>query len=379
MTTTARLTNAELQLLQITPKTVWAFLRLEADDGRVGWGEATIPNDVSGLRQAAAAWVPALHGEPATPALADRFRRTGAPLTEAALVSSLDMALLDLEGQAQGQPIHALLGGAVRQHVPLYANINRRTVERTPASFAASAAVAIAAGYTSFKLAPFDEINQARCAEGDIAPDLQHGLDRIAATREAIGPAATLRVDCHWRFDPKNAALMIDACRDFALDWIECPIPETPDAAAAIATLRKRAAGHGCRLAGLETETSPAAFEPYLQAGAYDVIMPDVKYLGGLAGFQELAASAARQGAVVAPHNPTGPVCHAASLHVAAVLPELDSLEVQFDETPLFDQLVGGPVSAVVGGAAALPAGPGLGVVIDPAVAGKLRLDESGA
>ena len=79
MTTTARLTNAELQLLQITPKTVWAFLRLEADDGRVGWGEATIPNDVSGLSQAAAAWVPALRGEPATPALADRFRRTGAP------------------------------------------------------------------------------------------------------------------------------------------------------------------------------------------------------------------------------------------------------------------------------------------------------------
>ncbi len=379
MTKTARIAEAELQLLQITAKTIWAFLRLEADDGRIGWGEATIPNDVSGLRQAAAAWVPALRGQPATPTLADRFRRTGTALTEAALVSSLDMALLDLEGQAQGRPIHALLGGAVRQHVPLYANINRRTVERTPQAFAASARAAIPAGYTSFKLAPFDEITPERCADGDIAVDLQHGLDRIAATREAIGPAATLRVDCHWRFDSKNAALMIDACRDFALDWIECPLRETPDAAATIATLRKRAAGHGCRLAGLETETSPAAFEPYLQAGSYDVIMPDVKYLGGLAGFQELAASAARQGAVVAPHNPTGPVCHAASLHVSAVLPELDSLEVQFDETPLFDELVGGPVSAVVGGAAALPAGPGLGVAIDPAVAQGLRLDESGA
>ena len=285
------------------------------------------------------------------------------------------MALLDIEGQARGLPIHALLGGAERRQIPLYANINRRTVERTPAAFAASAAVAIAAGYTSFKLAPFDEIDQARCAEGDIAPDLQHGLDRIAATREAIGPAATLRVDCHWRFDPKNAALMIDACRDFALDWIECPLPETPDAAEAIATLRKRAASHGCRLAGLETETSPAAFEPYLQAGSYDVIMPDVKYLGGLKGFKELAASAARQGAVVAPHNPTGPVCHAASLHVAAVLPELDSLEVQFDETPLFDALVGGPVSPVVAGEAAPPGGPGLGVAIDPGVAKPLRID----
>ena len=102
-----------------------------------------------------------------------------------------------------------------------------------------------------------------------------------------------------------------------------------------------------------------------------------MKYLGGLARFQELAASAARHGAIVSPHNPTGPICHAASLHVAAVLPELDSLEVQFDETPLFDELVGGVVSPVVAGAAALPAGSGLGVAIDPVVAARLRLGEA--
>lgn len=374
MTRATTLADAALLLLRITPKTVWAFLRLEAADGRVGWGEATIPNGVEALREVAGRWLPGLRGEPADQGLVDRLQGADPPLAEAALASSLDTALLDLEGQGLGRPVHALLGGAVRRRIPLYANINRRTVERTPEAFAASALAALAEGYTIFKLAPFDEIDQARCAEGDIAPALRPGLERIAAARETIGPEAALRVDCHWRFDLAAARVMIDACRDFGLDWIECPIPETAEAAGAIAGLRRQASGRGCRLAGLEMGTSPAAFQPFLEAGSYDVIMPDVKYLGGLARFQALAASAARHGAIVSPHNPTGPVCHAASLQVAAVLPELDSLEVQFDESPLFDELVGGRVSAVAGGAAALPERPGLGVAIDPAVARRLDL-----
>jgi galactonate dehydratase len=379
MTVDAHLAQADLQLLKITEKTIWAFLRLEAGDGRIGWGEATLPNDWRSLRPAADRLLPGLEGAIASPALADSYRTGAASQAEAALVSSLDMALLDLEGQAQGRPIHALLGGAVRDRIPLYANINRRTVERTPAAFAASARVAAQAGYTIFKLAPFDDVTPERCARGEVATLVEAALARIAATREAIGPEATLRVDCHWRFDSATAAAVIDACAGLALDWIECPIPETPDGVPAIVTLRRRAAAHGIRLAGLEMGTSPTAFAPYLEAGAYDVIMPDVKYLGGLARFQELARLARRHGAIVSPHNPTGPICHAASLHVAAVLPELDSLEVQFDETPLFDALVGGPVSAVTGGAAALPAGPGLGVAIDSACAKQLVFDEAAA
>jgi galactonate dehydratase len=379
MTIDARLAQADLQLLKITGRTIWAFLRLEAMDGRIGWGEATLPNDWQSLRPAADRLLPGLKGEIATPALADHYRSGDPSQAEAALVSSLDMALLDLEGQARGLPIHALLGGAVRDRIPLYANINRRTVERTPEAFAASARVAAEAGYTIFKLAPFDDVTPERCAQGEAAALVEAGLARIAATREAIGPDGTLRVDCHWRFDPATATRVIDACAGFALDWIECPIPETADAVPSIVGLRRCAAGHGIRLAGLEMGTSPAAFAPYLEAGAYDVIMPDVKYLGGLGRFQELADLARRHGAVVSPHNPTGPVCHAASLHVAAVLPELDSLEVQFDETPLFDALIGGPVSAVTGGAAALPVGPGLGVAIDPACAKQLVFDEAAA
>jgi galactonate dehydratase len=132
------------------------------------------------------------------------------------------------------------------------------------------------------------------------------------------------------------------------------------------------------RLAGLETGFGLAAFAPFLEAGAYDVIMPDVKYLGGLALFGKLAALARGCGAVLSPHNPTGPVCHAASLHVAAALPAVDSLEVQFDETPLFDALVGGAFAPPVDGLAEAPQAPGLGVALDPAWLDKLRLEGDG-
>ncbi len=376
MTRPARIAEMRLDRLQITPRTVWIFLAVTTDDGRIGWGEATLARDPAGVAAAAEVWRDELVG-----LSLERARRIGVDRTgmaHAALRSSLDMALYDLEGQQRGEPIHALLGGAQRDKVLLYANINRRTTPRTPEAFAASARLAADRGYGIFKLAPFDEITPAACRQDDFPALLQPGLERIAATRAAIGADATLRVDCHWRFDHAGALRMIDACAAFGLDWIECPVVEEAAAAGAIAALRSRSNAHGMRLAGLETGIGLAAFAPFLAAGAYDVIMPDVKYLGGLGLFAELADLARRHGAVLSPHNPSGPICHAASLHVASTLPADGSLEVQFDETPLFDALVGGAFAPPSGGLAPVPEAPGLGVALDQAWIDKLRLAADG-
>ena len=79
-----------------------------------------------------------------------------------------------------------LLGGICRDRIAVYANINRRTSPRTPEGFAASAGVVTAAGYTIFKLAPFDEVSVERCAGGDIAALMAPGLARIRATRAGL-------------------------------------------------------------------------------------------------------------------------------------------------------------------------------------------------
>ena len=174
------------------------------------------------------------------------------------------------------------LGGARRENVPVYANINRRTEVRTPAGSAQSARDALAAGFSALKVAPFDEVSVALCARGEGSAAMQAGLARVAAVRATAGPACRLMVDCHWRFDEATAARLIDAAAEQRVHWIECPLPETHDNLAALVRLRSRANAHGALLAGMENGIGSESFAPCCAAGAYDVMMPDVKYVGGL-------------------------------------------------------------------------------------------------
>ena len=102
-------------------------------------------------------------------------------------------------------------------------------------------------------------------------------------------------------------------------------------------------------------------FAPFLQAEVYDVMMPDVKYAGGLMEMIGLSKTMAESGVEFSPHNPSGPISHAASLHVAAAAVNFTMLECQFDETPWFDRLRGTPLPAPVRGDVSLPAGAGIG------------------
>ena len=146
------------------------------------------------------------------------------------------------------------------------------------------------------------------------------------------------------------------------------PAPEHEETRAALVRLRAQANARGIRLAGMEHGIGVAGFAPYLASGCYDVMMPDAKYVGGLAEMLRLAELFAEAKVAFSPHNPTGPVCHAASLHVCAAAPHLERLEVQFDETGLFSTLVEG-LPKVGGGISALPASHhGFGISLLPEI-----------
>ena len=100
------------------------------------------------------------------------------------------------------------------------------------------------------------------------------------------------------------------------------------------------------RQAGLEQSIGWEVIRPYCEAGGYDVVMPDVKYIGGVHELRRVASACADLGVAVSPHNPSGPISHAFSLQVSATLAAFDRLEMQFDESPLFDALVGAPLRA---------------------------------
>ena len=187
-----------------------------------------------------------------------------------------------------------------------------------------------------------------------------------SAGTERFKPPAP--VDCHWRFDEPTAAALNEAAARFGVYWIECPLPEVDGNIPALKRLRRQCNGLGMRQAGLETSIGWAGFRPYCEGAAYDVVMPDMKYAGGIHEIQRTATGCAALGIQVSPHNPSGPICHAASLQVSATLDAFDMLELQFDESPLFDSLVNEPFGPVEDGRTVPPPGSGLGVTLDEAV-----------
>lgn len=356
------LSSASLHFVRVTHKTCWTFVRLHTEDGRIGEGEATLTGREDALLAAVENVIPLALSQ-ATPRHPDAFSLSHAPdnIQDAAVVSAIDQALWSLHAQGNGQSLARTLG-VRRDRIPVYANINRRTDDRSPDGFAASAGAAVAGGHTAFKVAPFDEVSPSVCAQGDGVQAMQTGLARVAAVREAIGPQARLMVDCHWRFDEATARALNEAAARLGVHWFETPLPESEANIPALVRLRRHCNAHGIRQAGLETSVGWETMRPFCEAGAYDVVMPDMKYIGGIREMERTAAECETLGVQVSPHNPSGPICHAASLQVSASLGAFDMLELQFDESPLFDSLVDAPFGQVGDGYAELPAGSGLGV-----------------
>ena len=356
-------------VVEVTPKTRWIFVEVTTAAGLVGVGEGSLNNqDAAVLREVRALSAAVFALPRAAPAILPK----PLGLAQAAALSAVDQALWDIAAQRAGISMAQALGGVRRSAVPLYANINRRTLDRRPEGFAASARDALAAGYDAVKIAPFDEV----------APDVTRvpgalalGLARIAATREAIGPERDLMVDCHWRLDERESEEVIREGASLGLYWVECPLPETDANLAALRRLRSLANARGIRLAGCEHGIGQQGFAPFLRAETYDAMMPDAKYTGGLAEMLRLAEEFEKAGVAFSPHNPTGPICHAASLQVCAAAGAVDRLEVQFDETPLFAKLVGGGLPPMLNGVSPLPLGNGVGVCLAEDVVAGLLVD----
>lgn len=354
---------------RISDRTVWTFVRL-GEDGCTGIGEATLEGRHVAVEAAVRTWGAALvdRSSPLDNGslswVGQRAQAAGS-LVEATALSGLEQALHDLLAQKAGRSLHQCHGHALRNTIPLYANINRGTVPRTPQRFAERALRAASQGFKAVKLAPFDGVDPANASGTQGRALIETGIARVAAVRDALAsdhPDVAIMVDCHWRFDEASARDMVKVLAGLGVTWYECPVPETPDHHALIKNLRALSNAAGMRLAGAETMIGLAGFEPFLRGGLYDVVMPDVKHAGGVSAVLEIARASAAFGIACSPHNPTGPICHAHSLHTAALIDNMPCLEVQFEESDRFFSLADDRLPRFLRGTSALPAGPGLGV-----------------
>lgn len=350
---------------------MWRHLALDAG-GHTGLGEFTIDPASPQLDDEAEAVARSLVGRAPDAALADEFAALRQrDLGGAAIVSAIDQAVHDVRARTAGQALAAHLGAVdLDRPISLYANVNRRTVNRSPAGFGASASRALAQGFSAIKIAPFDGVRPELCGtrEGDRL--VGQGLERIATVRDSLPKSVTILVDCHWRLTQATSIDILPELSALGVSWFECPLPEEASTAQDIATVRRRANRLGVRLAGCETMTLWEGFRPFVEAGAYDVIMPDVKYVGGFSALRQVVEQAGRQNVAVSLHNPTGPVCHLHSLHACVALGLTERLEMQFEESPLFDTLIHPSPPKTTGGVTRLPPGSGLGSALRDSPAG---------
>lgn len=357
-------------VFNVNARTNWIFVRVRLDDGTDGVGEASLNGWEPLVRAYCAQLAEDLCGSelPAVRARLATYPHSPGGLVASAAKSAIEQALIDAEGRSRGVPAWQLLGGKRRDRVPVYANINRATADRTPGGCARAAQAALAQGFRAVKIAPFDGVLPDALDQPETRRAIDLGIERVKAMRAAIGPSTPLMIDCHWRFDPPTARAVLERLADVRLHWFECPVSEQPSLHDALADLRAAANAQGVMIAACELQTAVAGFRPFIAPRRVDVIMPDVKYAGGMAQMLRIAAFAQAHGVKFSPHNPTGPVCTYASLHAAAAATDCESLELQVGESELYFDVVGGARPPFVDGAFVVPDAPGLGVTLDDAV-----------
>jgi galactonate dehydratase len=343
----------------------WLFVEIHTDEGLIGIGEASQTRLDAGVQIAIEEMKPYYVGKDPLGLIEPQRRHwlanPFAARVRYAAVSGIEQALWDLAGKALDQPVHVLLGGAIRERIPLYANLSQASPSRTPDDLAATAAAAVADGFRAVKIYPFPQPREIAPDRGTALTHDENALAeaRISAVRNAIGPDIALHTDWAWTVTPGDAASLADRLLPYDLFWIEEPFAAADPAE--FAALRRRIRP---RLAGGEQLSSLLAFRGLFEARALDVVMPDIKWIGGISAFREIANLAAAFDVEVSPHNMSGPVATAASVHLSAVLPNFLALEYGYAGVPWRDELVAG-TEIVQDGHIPLPTTPGLGIAWD--------------
>ena len=355
-----------MKIASVTPfvmGTEWrnlTIVKARTDEGLTGIGEVRMVNHTQALLGYLEHAIPS-HVLGADPfdveALVQRMWRTDFERAGAVVMSgaaAIEIACWDIMGQATGQPVYRLLGGAVRGRIKAYAN-GWYTVERTPAEFHEAARRVIAKGYLALKLDPFG----AGTSELTRAEQMR-AVALVEAVRDAIGPDGELLVEMHGRFTPATAIAIARELEPYRPSWIEEPVP--PENLKALA---KVAAHVRIPIATGERIHVRHEFRELFELQAADIVQPDITTVGGLLEAKKIAAWAEGHYVLVAPHNVGGPISTAAALHLAACTTNFKIQEHfnDFGDSSVKESAPGNP--EVVDGHFDLPSGPGLGVTLN--------------
>ena len=348
-----------------------AILRIETDDGLVGWGEGKNAAGSAGRYGAlvhllnhevapqligrhagdiTAIWEMLYNGVRAGSAARSGHAMPGLSrrgLTMAA-ISAVDIALWDILGKHLNQPVWQLLGGRKADRLPAYASGGWANADEIGAQLQGYIALG---GFGSVKM-----------RVGAMDANLHVSATRVKAARAALGPSVDIMVDAHGTYTVGDAKRFAHLVRDCDLAWFEEPV--IGDDKPGMAEVR---ASCNIPIAAGESETTRFDFRDLVMARAVDILQPDPAFCGGITETMRIAALASAHNLRFAPHLWAGAPCFFAGLQVCAASPASFVIEYSSGANPMIHDLSATPIT-VQDGMIAIPDGPGLGFSISDAV-----------
>jgi galactonate dehydratase len=333
----------------------WILVKVETDAGISGWGESYAPHDreqsTAQIIHELARYVEDMDPfriKYFTTMAYEHFAEFQGGIALFSAIAGIEIALWDIVGKALDSPVHKLLGGPCRDRVSVYANC-WSTESRSSEQLAGYAKEQVAHGFKAVKIYPFLYTD-----------DVDVGIARLQAVREAVGDEIDVLVDA-WRVaDLGNMAKISEALRGCGVEWFEDPVSQ--DSVKQLAEIKRTA---GLPIVTGETLCTKREFRDLLENSAADILNPDIACCGILE-IKEIAAMAEPYNVTVAIHNYNSmSISLAAGLQVAALIPNFTMVEYfqRFDEaTSIFASH-----SYRLDSDGCIPLGdePGLGVTID--------------
>jgi len=320
-------------------KNSWVFVKISTDAGITGWGEM-LKDDAKACAAGALEVGDYLIGKDPRPVVhhwqaihRGAFYR-GGPI-KTAISSGIDQALWDITGKCFGVPVYQLMGGPTRERAFVYGVPDKKT------------------GVKAMKVGPRASRQAFKYTEGEKFVD--EVVERFAALK-AAHPGVDVGIDFHGAVQPTTASLLIKALEPLH-HWFYEEVVQALNVDVMAELARKTY----IPLATGERIFTKWGFREILEKQAAMILQPDVCYAGGITELKIIAGMAEAYYAPLAPHNPNGPISLAASLQVAASIPNFMVQERGDRE----HELLAEPLPPVVDGYRPIPTGPGLGITID--------------
>ncbi|WP_028239051.1 mandelate racemase/muconate lactonizing enzyme family protein [Stutzerimonas azotifigens] len=329
------------------------LVKVETDEGIVGWGEAhhgRCPGAIARLIDTTIRELITGMDPLDVVAVWDRVYRMqlashGMGAAAAMALSGIDIALWDIRGKACRWPIYRLLGGG-RNHVPAYAG-GISLGWQDPTALAEEAQGYVEQGYRAIKLRVGDTPKR------DIA--------RVRAVRSAVGEDIDILVDANTSYTTDDVRRVMPAYEEFAIGWLEEPFPPHDHRSYASA-----AALGSVPLAAGENHYTRFEFTRLIEDGAVHFAQPDISKAGGITETLRIAAQTSAWKISLNPHTSATGINMAVTLHVLAAIDNPGYFEADVaNHNPFRDEVGGKPYELDSNGCVQPPSGPGLGIEID--------------